>query len=390
MMERVTDIVDEIREERSLDALAIFPLPDLAGPGENGSGTAPATSEYPLDHTLRVMERGFVPGRYRWTPDKTRRAYRYKTYGGWAKSAVAVGLYYFTEEEYPDDPGYGRISRYTWRDNYTILVGLLEEIAGELEKRVGRPFRHKSLSNYTSIPEKVLGACAGIGDPGSHCVLINENMGTRFVLGEMFTDVELTTRAAVPPLRSPDFAYCGGCTRCIDECPTAAIRERGVLDITRCIQYLSENLLLVPPEARDSWGNRLYGCSLCTDVCPANHGLTPGSRKHGTGYVGQGMDLIRFLDMTEGELHARFGGNQIGRRRFEAVMKNAIIACGSVGYGGAAERLSGFLHHPEPLLRAHAAWSLGRLGKKAVLERRLPREDDGTVLREINAALNHS
>jgi len=45
------------------------------------------------------------------------------------------------------------------------------------------------------------------------------------------------------------------------------------------------------------------------------------------------------------------------------------------------------LEHEEPLVRAHAAWALGRLGARAVLERRRPAESAGEVLEEIDAAL---
>jgi epoxyqueuosine reductase len=378
------------RKVGGIDALRIIPLPDLTSPGEPDGGVPPSTATHPpgspLDRTLSLMRRGFIPDRYGWTPGKTEKGYRYKSYAGWAKSVIVAAMSYHTDEEYPRDPGYGRIARYTWRNNYGRLVMHLERLAERLQSRLGRGIRRKTLSNYTSIPEKVLGACAGIGEPGSHCVLIRDGMGTRFVLGEIFTDIDIPGEDA-PPLHPPDFSYCGACTLCMDRCPTGAIRERGALDINRCIQYLSENLLIVPPAARLKWGNRLYGCSLCTDVCPANGDLQPRAEKHGLGYVGTGMDLIDFLDMGEEEFFLRFRDNQIGIRRFDAVMKNAIIACGSILYEGAADRLRDYLHHPEPILRAHAAWSLGRLGKRSVLEKHRVREKDRLVLWEIGAAL---
>ena len=45
------------------------------------------------------------------------------------------------------------------------------------------------------------------------------------------------------------------------------------------------------------------------------------------------------------------------------------------------------LDHEEPLIRAHAAWALGRLGGKAALQRRRAVEPEAEVIEEIDAAL---
>ena len=55
---------------------------------------------------------------------------------------------------------------------------------------------------------------------GKNTCLINEPLGSWFFLGEIVTTLELATDS--PP---PD--RCGTCTRCIEACPTSAIRAEG-------------------------------------------------------------------------------------------------------------------------------------------------------------------
>jgi epoxyqueuosine reductase len=70
--------------------------------------------------------------------------------------------------------------------------------------------------------------------------------------------------------------------------------------------------------------------------------------------------------------------------------RNAAVALGNQGDPEAVPALVSALEDPEPLVRAHAAWALGRIGgKKAqgALEKRRALEEDGGVRKEIEEAL---
>jgi epoxyqueuosine reductase len=70
--------------------------------------------------------------------------------------------------------------------------------------------------------------------------------------------------------------------------------------------------------------------------------------------------------------------------------RNAAVALGNQGDPEAIPALVSVLEDPESLVRAHAAWALGRIGgrqAKAVLEKRIALEEDGGVRREIEEAL---
>jgi epoxyqueuosine reductase len=267
-------------------------------------------------------------------------------------------------------------------------------MVGGVEQDLNMSIRHKTLSNYTSIPEKVLFAFSGLADFGRNCVLINKTMGSYFVVGEMLTDlpVDFTRRGfheKTVPL-APCYSVCRDCRRCIDACPTGALLGQGNIDVNRCLQYISENLVTVPPAFRSVWGNRLYGCSTCIDVCPHNSGLEPVAEKHTVGYVGTGEDLITLLSYDGAGWQKRFRDNQIIIRDRLALVKNALACLGNTPSGEALEPLLVYLDHGIPVIRSMAAWALGKLGltrARTALERRLFKEEVHTVREEIERVL---
>jgi epoxyqueuosine reductase len=72
-------------------------------------------------------------------------------------------------------------------------------------------------------------------------------------------------------------------------------------------------------------------------------------------------------------------------------LRNVAVALGNSGNPAAVPPLLAALEDPEALVRAHAAWALGRLGgvaARAALERARRREVDPAVAEEIGGALD--
>jgi epoxyqueuosine reductase len=64
-----------------------------------------------------------------------------------------------------------------------------------------------------------------------------------------------------------------GCDRCIKNCPTSSLSEAYTMNPLKCISFLTTfggRDLLHEPLA-EKFGDCIYGCDICQDVCPMNH-----------------------------------------------------------------------------------------------------------------------
>lgn len=297
-----------------------------------------------------------------------------------AKSVVTACLSYHTGETPSGSPGLGIIAPYTRANYYGELKSRLEKVAAALEGEFGASTRVSS--NYVTLAEKPLAARSGLGFYGKNGIIISPRHGSYIVLGEIVTDLEFE---ADQPLDTG----CGECAACMKACPTGAIERPGVINRGRCIQYIGERRGTVPADIREAWGNRLYGCSTCQDVCPFNRDIPAAAPQGPRAHVGHGMPLEEAIGMTDREFSRRFEGNQIGMRERNVIRRNAIIAAGTSGITGLAGRLEACLNDPDPMIRAHALWAFARLaGPEARLriERALLSEWDPIVRKEAESA----
>ncbi|HBE76536.1 MAG TPA: Fe-S oxidoreductase [Firmicutes bacterium] len=74
---------------------------------------------------------------------------------------------------------------------------------------------------------------------------------------------------------TPDIPQCPErCNRCIKACPTCSLTEPYTMSPTACISFLTtfggRNLPNEP--LRKRFGDWIYGCDICQDVCPMNKG----------------------------------------------------------------------------------------------------------------------
>jgi epoxyqueuosine reductase len=184
-----------------------------------------------------------------------------------ARSVVAAALSYARPEpEKPDDEPRGRIPRYTRRDEYSVLRDRLRLVGEWLREQVpGSRFMVQVDAN--GHVDREAAARAGIAVYGKNTMAITRRHGSWVVLGVLITDVELAPTHAVAD--EPAWDACGSCRACIDACPTGAIVGDGVLDARRCLSYLSQSRLEDLPYG-EAFGDRVYGCDICQDVCPWN------------------------------------------------------------------------------------------------------------------------
>jgi epoxyqueuosine reductase len=103
-----------------------------------------------------------------------------------------------------------------------------------------------------------------------------------------------------------------------------------------------------------------------------------------------GAELIELMGMDQAEFSRRFRKSPVKRAKRRGLLRNVAVALGNWGSPEAVPVLAAALEDPEPLVRAHAAWALGRIGAEEALEAlasRLSSECDDSVKSELVAAL---
>jgi epoxyqueuosine reductase len=249
-----------------------------------------------------------------------------------------------------------RVAAYATDDHYGALRAGLAAVADLL---IDAGYAARTLVDDNALVDREAAYRAGLGWYGKSTNLLLPGQGSWFVLGSVLTDADLE------PAAEPVADGCGPCTRCIDGCPTGAIVAPGVVDARRCLAWLVQAPGEFPIEHRAALGDRIYGCDTCQEVCPPNRrlqragGAVPES-------PGASVEVLDLLSASDEELLARHGRWYIAERDPDHLRRNALIVLGNVGDGADGEveaALARYLHHPNPLLRSHAEWAAGRLGR---------------------------
>ncbi|WP_299808421.1 tRNA epoxyqueuosine(34) reductase QueG [uncultured Shewanella sp.] len=227
------------------------------------------------------------------------------------------------------DPDLAYISRYAGgRDYHKMIRNRLKKLGDRIEaelKRLGvdkpnsRPF-----VDSAPILERPLADKAGLGWTGKHSLLLNQDAGSWFFLGELLIDLPL-------PVDIPVAEGCNTCVACIKSCPTNAIIEPYIVDGSRCISYLTIELQgTIPVEFREAIGNRIYGCDDCQLVCPINAKapLTEENDFHTRASLKQPR-LLELFAWSEAEFLKLTEGSPIRRIGHPRWLRNIAIALGN-------------------------------------------------------------
>ncbi|MDX5443709.1 MAG: tRNA epoxyqueuosine(34) reductase QueG [Hymenobacteraceae bacterium] len=184
-----------------------------------------------------------------------------------AKSVVSLTLNYFPEEQQPEDTykiskyAYGTDYHFVIKDKLKTLLAYINETIGEVG---GRCF-----VDSAPVLDKAWAKKSGLGWIGKNSNLISPKAGSFFFIAELIIDLELEYDG---PIKD----YCGTCTRCIDACPTDAIYEPYKVDGSKCMSYFTiERKDQIPQEVEGKFGNWIFGCDICQDVCPWNRFSKP-------------------------------------------------------------------------------------------------------------------
>jgi epoxyqueuosine reductase len=220
-----------------------------------------------------------------------------------------------------------RLDVFSRRDYYAEAVARLKEIAIAARARFGGRKRDYRIFCNSPVPERPIAAACGLGSIGRNTLVITPEAGSLVVIAAMTLPFELPGDGPLPDEPDP----CGGCASCVEACPTgaldAALGGDRRLERAKCIQWYASRPGEVPPDIAAKWGDRLYGCSVCRDVCPHNAKPIPGARTE-RGALPPAFDARALCEADDQELAALFKGTALGMGWLgpAAIRRNARLA----------------------------------------------------------------
>ncbi|MEL6777541.1 MAG: tRNA epoxyqueuosine(34) reductase QueG [Cyanobacteria bacterium J06597_16] len=240
-----------------------------------------------------------------------------------AKSVVCVALNYYSPVQRPQGPQYAKISRYGWgRDYHRILTKKLKALAAWMRSQ-SPSINAKLYADTGPVQDKFWAQQAGIGWNAKNGNVITRRYGSWVFLGEIITNVAFAPDA-------PHTAHCGSCTRCLEACPTEAIRAPGVVDANRCIAYhtIENRAPNLPKGIAQNLQNWVAGCDICQDVCPWNQRFARPTDVEGfEPYPANvGPTLAELATLTEAEWNQRFPASALRRIKPTMLRRNAKAA----------------------------------------------------------------
>lgn len=257
------------------------------------------------------------------------------------RSVVCVALCYGARDEGVDSAK-AKVSLYTrGRDYHDVMLEKLETLGTWLERECGA--RSRPFVDSSPVLDRFWASRAGLGWVGKNTCLINRQAGSYLFLGGLLTTADLAADA-------PYTDHCGRCRKCIEACPTGAIREpnaawpaaqnsasggRHFIESPRCIAYHTiENRGAIPEAVSAKMGTWIAGCDICQQVCPWNDPIHEG-KTFARDNPAYGASLVELARWSRGDFQTRLRGIAMSRMKYEGFARNVAIGLEnskSIGY----------------------------------------------------------
>lgn len=256
-----------------------------------------------------------------------------------AQSVICLGLSYkpekFNNSNFAGGEYAGQVAHYAcYEDYHKFIKKQLRKLVSFIENKVAESFKFKICVDSAPLAERAIAERAGLGFIGKNHMLINPRLGPQIFLAEILTTLKLKKdKSRYAGKNQTDFSErftgtkCSECNRCIDACPTGALKPDGRFDAAKCISYLTiEHKGKIPADKTEKIGTRLFGCGLCILACPYWE-KAPVRGNHKMKFYPQRMkiNLRHILSLSGKDFKTEFADSPIKRAGLETMKRNAKI-----------------------------------------------------------------
>ncbi len=257
-------------------------------------------------------------------------------------------------------PSQAYIARYALgRDYHKVIRRRLTQLANQInEAALALGITEcvtRACTDSAPILEKRFAEQSGLGWIGKNTLLLNQNRGSWFFIGELLTNLPFSTAT-----ESTD-NHCGSCTRCLDVCPTKAFVGPFELDAKRCISYLTiESKDAIPEPLRIPMGNRIFGCDDCQMVCPWNKfAATAVDPVFQARPEFEQAALTTLFAWSEATFLDKTQGTAIRRTGYAGWLRNISVALGNADYDPEIlASLQAKRPTSTPMVQEHIDWAI--------------------------------
>lgn len=233
-----------------------------------------------------------------------------------AKSVITLLKNYFPSETPTASSG---ISKYAYgKDYHQVIKASLSQMMTGLQEKIGS-FHGRGFVDSAPVLERTWAQRSGLGWIGKNGNLITKQSGSFFFIATLIVDVELEY--------DDPFAkdYCGSCRRCIEACPTEAILPDKTINGSKCISYYTIELKeeIIPDEMKGKFGNWMFGCDVCQDVCPWNRFSKP-HQEEAFQPLPEVLNLTtkQWEELSEEAFKKIFKDSPLSRAKYKGIQRN--------------------------------------------------------------------
>ncbi len=231
----------------------------------------------------------------------------------------------------------GEVDASSWGyDYHSILNRKIRDAKDRFQVALGDKIKEAgSFVDTSNYIDRELAFLCGLGKYGKNQMLIHPVLGTQFHIGHIYYILEDLKLKYDPPFNIENnriYEGCENCFLCVNVCP-AKICGQKKMNRLRCISYLTQTKNQLTNEEKLTMGNKLYGCDICQNVCPANelkNELVKGT-DHWTIEAFTGVDFIETLKLSQKAFKRQYGHSGFAWRGLKILKRNVLIGVGNSG-----------------------------------------------------------